>query len=202
MTMCIGIAFENAVILGADSRRTLLPSGTYTDDFQKVARIVDNLWVTGAGNVALVTYLQNLLAEFVPRDLEKYLQLLRPMASCVLQLQKTIYANPIVTQTGYEPLAALLLGGYNPATNRMGLFGFTSANDFIAQERRSGIVGGTDEEQDIARFIMAEVGIEDPKSVPTAIQKAICAVSQRNREIGPHGHVITISREGYTLRQF
>ena len=202
MTLCIGLVVGDAVILAADSRRTIMPSGEYRDDFQKVMRITDNLWTTGAGNSALSTYIQNLLSEFAPNNVEAYLQLLQPIILPVFRLQKTIYTDPRVTQAGYELMVALLVGGYNQATDKMCLFGFSSADDFMPSALLGGIIGGTAHDQVLAQTVMASVGASEPETAAEACKQAICAVSQTNREIGPHGHVVVIGRRGHKLIEF
>jgi hypothetical protein len=70
MTMCLGVNLGYAVILAADSRRTM-SSGDRVDDVQKL--ITDTLWSAGAGNLPPTTYLQAVLAEWQPIDVAGYL---------------------------------------------------------------------------------------------------------------------------------
>jgi len=197
MTICIGLKLADRIILAADSRRTLFPEGDYTDNYQKVKRISGTCWTVGTGNVSLCSYLADLMAEFQPHDLTAYLQLLRSVAQVTFTLQTSVYK---ALKPDYELMVALLIAGYDLSQKKLRLIGFSSADDFMPTDQGSGVVGGTTEDQEIVRQALG--GAASPGVVKDRIKETIRAVSLRNPQIGPHGHIVSVSPQGSELEAF
>jgi hypothetical protein len=206
MTMCLGANLGDAVVLAADGRRTVLgPAGGYDDALQKLVKITDTLWSAGAGNLALTAYLQAVLAERVPNNVHAYLNALQPLAQTVLRAHADLYKKLADQpgQAGISVMSALLVGGFDPASGRMVLFGFGSGNGYEPHLMNRPCIGGRPQDQALAGAVLATaLAAPTPDGVANACRVALLAVAEVNPEIGPTGHVVIVRRTGSELRSF
>ncbi len=198
MTICIGIKLSECVVLAADSRRVVLPGGSFSDDYQKVVQIADTFWVAAAGNLTFTSYVIDLFREFQVEPLVQFLYILQPIVASVFHAQQVLYNK---LQPDYRFLGGFLIGAYDRASDRLQLFGFSSDNQFRPTEKEGGIIGGTEQDrvivQETIRFAEGDVHL-----IKQLFVKAIGLISKENPQIGPHGHMVTIMKGKAELEAF
>jgi Proteasome subunit len=202
MTMCLGVNLGDAVILAADRRRTRT-SGERFDDFQKLVKITDTLWCAGAGNVPLSAYLQAVLAERQPVDVARYLLMLQPFAQKTLaaraELFDTLARQPgHAAHTGATVMSVLLVGGFDPASGGMALYGFPSGDNFetrVWPTMATVCIGGSQRDQYAAHLLLQHAGhAPTPERFADACRLALREVATMNPDIGPTCDIVIVRR--------
>ena len=208
--MCLGANLGDAVFLAADSRPTM-SSGERVDDVQKLVKITDTLWSAGAGTLSLTAYLQAVLAERQPANVVAYLQTIQPFSQKTLEahieLYDTLAGEPgHADYTGATVMSVPLVGGFDPDSGGMSLFGFASGDRFETRLwRDDGVHRWTPGRSAVGLLLLATAfasGAPTPEGVADACRLALQEVAKVNPEIGPAGHVVIVSRTGAELRPF